>query len=132
MSSTAIPADVWRYNITPLLSPLDAARLRACNRFFDRVIPDIAEGYRNRFVSGVMLEAAGDGHIDVVMLMIRKGANNWNGGLNTASMGGWIELVKLMIENGATNQSEGLYWAKRFGHTDIAEYLRKVIAERGF
>ena len=41
--------------------------------------------------------------IDLVKLMIVKGAKNWNSGLIGACSGGYMEIVKLMIEKGATD-----------------------------
>ena len=35
--------------------------------------------------------------------MIEKGANNWNSGLNGACQGGRLEIVNLMIKKGADN-----------------------------
>ncbi len=41
------------------------------------------------------------GHLDCVKLMIEKGAGNWNCGLSGACVGDHIDCVKLMIEKGA-------------------------------
>ncbi len=41
------------------------------------------------------------GHIDIVNLMIEKGANCWNWGLCDACKNDHIDIVKLMIEKGA-------------------------------
>lgn len=54
------------------------------------------------------------GHLEIVNLMIAKGANNWDGDLGAACRGGHLEIVKLMIEKGAQNWNRGLYklvWA---------------------
>ncbi len=42
------------------------------------------------------------GHMDIVELMIERGATNWNDGLHNACCGGHIDIAKLMIEKGAT------------------------------
>ena len=42
-------------------------------------------------------------NINIIRLMIEKGANNWNNGLYYACKGGHMEIVKLMIERGADN-----------------------------
>jgi len=43
------------------------------------------------------------GHLDIVEWMIKKGADNWNGGLFGACQGGYMEIIKLMIEKGANS-----------------------------
>jgi ankyrin repeat protein len=43
------------------------------------------------------------GHIDIVKMMIDKGANDWNWGLRGACRSGHIEIIKLMIDKGANN-----------------------------
>src|ERR1700690_1304101 len=40
------------------------------------------------------------GHLDLVMMMISRGANDWNFGLEYACRGGNIALVELMISRG--------------------------------
>ncbi len=67
------------------------------------------------------------GHIDIIELMIEKGAGSWNGGLQCACRGGHINIVKLMIEKGASCWSWGLYDACHSGHIDIV----KLMIEKG-
>ena len=43
------------------------------------------------------------GNINIVHLMIEKGADYWNWGLRGAYKGGNINIVHLMIEKGADN-----------------------------
>jgi hypothetical protein len=43
------------------------------------------------------------GHKDLALLMIDKGATDWNGGLAWACWGGHKDLALLMIDKGATN-----------------------------
>ena len=42
-----------------------------------------------------------NGDMEIINLMIKKGANDWDVGLNGACYGGNMEIVKLMIEKGA-------------------------------
>ncbi len=42
------------------------------------------------------------GYLDIVKLMIKKGADDWNWGLNYACKRNNLNIVKLMIEMGAT------------------------------
>jgi len=58
-----------------------------------------------------ILFACEGGHLDIVTLMIEKGAEsniNWNSGLYDACKGGHLNIVKLMIEKGANNWNKGL------------------------
>ena len=52
--------------------------------------------------NGGLYWACENGYIDIVKLMIEKGAKDWNGGLWRACYGGHMDIVKLMIEKGAT------------------------------
>ena len=76
--------------------------------------------------------AARGGHKDIVQLMIDKGAYNWYRGLTGAAKGGHKDIVQMMINEGATNWNDGLYWATRGGHKDIIEFLENKIKERGY
>ena len=49
-----------------------------------------------------------DGHIDIVKLLIEKGANDLNWGLYNACYNGHIDIVKLLIEKGADDLNLGL------------------------
>jgi ankyrin repeat protein len=44
-------------------------------------------------------------HIDIVQLMIAKGASDWNRGLSGACRYGYMDIVQLMIAKGATTCS---------------------------
>ncbi len=43
------------------------------------------------------------GHLDIVNLMVKLGANHFNWGLHYACCGGHLDLVNLMIKSGANN-----------------------------
>ena len=51
------------------------------------------------------------GHMDIVQLMIQKGADDWNGGLWKACYGGHMDIIQLMIQKGAYNWNGGLWKA---------------------
>jgi ankyrin repeat protein len=63
------------------------------------------------------------GNIDVVRLMISRGANNWNYGLYGACEGGHLELANLMISYGANNWDWGLEGACIGGHLELARLM---------
>ena len=63
------------------------------------------------------------GHLDIVNLMIEKGAKHWNYGLQGACEGGHLAIVNLMIDKGANNWNLGLYYACEGGHLNIINYM---------
>src|SRR5688572_29063942 len=56
-------------------------------------------------------KACQGGHMAIVELMIRRGANDWNDGLWGACRYGHISIVELMIGRGANDWNYGLYGA---------------------
>jgi ankyrin repeat protein len=70
-----------------------------------------------------MWRAACLGHIDIVRLMIEKGADNFNHAMFNAAKGGHIDIVKLLIEKGANDFDWAIYWAACGGHIDVVQLL---------
>ena len=48
-----------------------------------------------------LYEFAKQGRISLVKLAIKKGADDWDGGMYGAAQGGHLDLVKFFIEKGA-------------------------------
>jgi Ankyrin repeats (3 copies) len=71
--------------------------------------------------------AAYGGHIEIVKLMIKKGATDFDWAVRNAALGGHMEIVKLMIEKGATDFSRIIINAAEGGHMDIVEYLKQFV-----
>jgi hypothetical protein len=67
--------------------------------------------------------ACQDGQLEIVNLMIVKGANEWNIGLFNACRGGQLEIVKLMIEKGANELNWGLYDACESGNLELINLM---------
>ena len=67
------------------------------------------------------------GNLDIVKLMIEKGANWWDSGFSNACRYGHMECVKLMIKKGADYWNIGLHYACKYGHIDIV----KLMIEKG-
>lgn len=66
------------------------------------------------------------GHLDLVELMITKGAEDFNTGMQCACTNGHIEIMKLMILKGGTNWNGCLYGAcygGYEGYVKIAKYM---------
>jgi len=74
-----------------------------------------------------MASAAIHGHIRIVELMLDRGANNYNKTMIAAAEGGYIEIVKLMLEKGANDYNRAMAFAALQGHIDIV----KLMLERG-
>ena len=71
------------------------------------------------------------GNIDLVNLMIEKGADDWDWGLSGACIGGNIDLVNLMIEKGADDWNLGLSAAWRGGHHELVDLMTDKGATNG-
>ena len=70
------------------------------------------------------------GHMDIVKLLIEKGAGNWNCGLSGACSGGNIDIVNFMIEKGASSWNWGLRTACETYHLDIVKLMIKKGADK--
>ena len=65
------------------------------------------------------------GNIKIINLMIKKGANDWNVGLLFACSGGHIKIVKLMIKKGANTFDDAFYSACRGNNKKIMKLMIK-------
>ena len=63
------------------------------------------------------------GHPDLANLMIEKGADDWNWGLACACEGGHPDLVKLMLSKGANDWDAGMFNACLGGHLDMVNLM---------
>ena len=70
-----------------------------------------------------MFFAADKGHIEIVKLMIEKGASDFEEGLYVASRNGHIDIAKLMIEKGAANYNFAMISASYEGQFEIVELM---------
>lgn len=48
------------------------------------------------------------GHMDIINLMIKNGANDWDDGFEGACEGDRVDIAKLMVQKGATHFRQGL------------------------
>jgi len=71
----------------------------------------------------VLENACQGGHMELVELMILKGAKNWDRGLEGACRGGDMKCVKLMIQKGTKNWDRGLQYAYAYGHFEIVNLM---------
>jgi hypothetical protein len=70
-----------------------------------------------------LFSACSGGHLDLVNLMIEKGADDWDWGLGGACRGGLLDLVNLMMEKGGTDWTWGLRCACSGGHLDLGNLM---------
>ncbi|HKB42189.1 MAG TPA: ankyrin repeat domain-containing protein [Gemmataceae bacterium] len=90
-------------------------------------------------VEGPIVQAAGEGHLEVVRWLLARGARinfTINGKrrclpLLDAATKGHLDVVKLLVDNGADihasfNRHTPLSQAVNYGHPVVAEYLRSV------
>jgi ankyrin repeat protein len=74
-----------------------------------------------------MYNAARGGHMEIVKLVIEKGATEFNLAIRFAAEGGNMEIVKLMIEKGGTDFNWAMNNAVKGGHMEIVEYLKQFV-----
>ena len=72
-----------------------------------------------------MAYAARNGHMDIVLFMIEKGATFRNNAMFYAAFGGHMDIVQLMIEKGANNWNYAMSNAAIYGHMDIVNLLEQ-------
>ena len=70
-----------------------------------------------------LFEACRGGHLNIVNLMIEKGADNWNHGLRGACQNGHLNIINYMIDKGAYSWNYGLYGACLGGHLNIVNLM---------
>lgn len=78
-------------------------------------------------IEDYMLLASWYGQMDVVKLMLEKGADNYDRSMFIATKNGQIDIVKLMLDKGATEYNKSMNEAARHGHIDIV----KLLLEKG-
>lgn len=72
-------------------------------------------------------KACEHGHVEIVKLMIARGATNFNECLFNACISENIEIVNILIDNGATNWDKGLQGACYIGNMNLA----KIMLQKG-
>jgi ankyrin repeat protein len=83
------------------------------------------KNYRNNkdIFNTAMGYAAEGGQMEIVKLMIEKGATKFNLAMMSASYGGQMEIVKLMIEKGATYFNTAMYESAKGGKIEIVKFM---------
>ena len=123
--------DLWINLIIPQLSPIDLSRLQCVSKQFltltkpfQHIIDQWKQLIKNESSNWCLYEASKQGHLDLVLLFIDKGANDdWNYALHAASVGGHKDLVQLFISKGANYWNWALRGASKGGHKDLVQFF---------
>ena len=81
----------------------------------------------NNKYNAALYHAARAGQIDIVQLMINKGASDFNWAIEGASLGGHLDMVKIFIDKGAQIFSATLGNAVLGGNLNIVKLLMDKI-----
>jgi hypothetical protein len=76
-----------------------------------------------------LFEGCKIGDMNLVLEMIKKGADDWDWGLANACRSGHMRIAKFMIKKGADDWNGGLANACRSGHMRIAKFMIKKGAD---
>lgn len=76
-------------------------------------------------LADVLFNACESGNIEMIRLLISRGANAWKMGLDGACIGGHMDIAKMMIEFGANDWDSGLENACVNDNYDIIELMIK-------
>ena len=66
-----------------------------------------------------------NGHLNIVELMLEKGADDFNDAMAMAAFSGQVHIVRLLLDHGATNYNQALDVAASAGHQSIVELIRE-------
>jgi len=62
--------------------------------------------------------------MDIIKLMLDKGARDYNRTLWSAAYSGYVDGAKLMLEKGANNYDNAIRIAECNNHTDIIKLIK--------
>ena len=71
----------------------------------------------------IMANASEGGHMEIVQLMLKKGANYYDHAMASAALGGHMDIMRLMLNKGANDYNEAMAEAARGGHMDIVQLM---------
>tara|TARA_R110001599_G_scaffold5250_1_gene26379 strand:+ start:43 stop:666 length:624 start_codon:yes stop_codon:yes gene_type:complete len=75
--------------------------------------------------SNAMTDAADGGHIDIVKFFMTKGARSFTISMAKAAYSGHLDIVKLMLKNGARNLDLSIGYAATGDHQEILDFLKE-------
>jgi ankyrin repeat protein len=101
----------------------NASLVAACKVGDYNTAINMIEEHKATSFDGGLRMACTYGHINVVKLMIQRGAKNLNWGLNAACRYGHFEIVKLLIQHDANDWDWGFEGACEGNHTEIGKLM---------
>jgi ankyrin repeat protein len=70
-----------------------------------------------------MAYAAAHGHMDIVLLMLQRGAKDYDEAMDSAAEHGHADIVDLMLKAGATAYDRAIDSA--VGHREVVELIKR-------
>ncbi len=70
-----------------------------------------------------LIDASYDGCLEIVNLMLERGANYYNTAMGWASKNDHQDIVKLMLDLGATDYNQAMINASAYGHFEIVKWM---------
>lgn len=117
--------ELWRNRLVKKYGE-DAARYKSPDKswkqFYLQILKYWKPSKNDLSINYAMMDAAQDGHEDLVNFFISKGAKIWNWGLQGAAVGGHKELVDFFISKGGKFDF-ALLGAAEGGHKDLINFL---------
>jgi hypothetical protein len=122
--------DLWIHHILPVLSPIDLCHFQLVSKralqltlSFQPLLNKWKQNVLTNTHNFSLFQASQEGHKDLVQLFMKKGACEWNLGLNGASQGGHQDIIQLLINKGANDWNLGLYGVALGGHKDLVNFF---------
>ncbi len=88
-----------------------------------KLIRSIIRKYNSYDKDFIMINASRYGHMEIVELMLDKGADNYDEAMANAASGGHMEIVELMLRLGATDYNWAMTAAASGGHMEIVQLM---------
>ena len=76
------------------------------------------------YINMAMIYAATGGHMDIVMLMLERGAEDYHGAMAGAYRGGHIDIIRLMLDRGTDDYDRTIDGDDRRYYIDIVRLIK--------
>lgn len=88
----------------------------------------LAAASKTNGLNQAMADAAYNGDLDNVLLLLELGAEDYDWAMEQAAIGGYVGIVELMLEMGATDYQRALAWPV---YSDIEELIIRYASGKG-
>jgi ankyrin repeat protein len=96
---------------------------QACRQGDEAQVKRLLPNQSDETISLGMEWAAEHNHLHLVLFLIEKGANDWNGALVGAARGGHLHLAQFFVDKGANRWNWALEYAAKEGHLHLVQFL---------